>query len=456
MPGLADLHTYQHKMVEWIVKKPTCALYVDMGLGKTVSTLTAVAELFRRFEIARVLVVAPLRVALSTWPDELQKWSHTRHLTHCQLAGLPADKRRVACIKDASQIHFINRELVEWLVYFYKRAWPYDMVVLDESSSFKSASSKRFKALAMVQHAIGVDRVVELTGTPVSTGLLDLWSQVYLLDGGRRLGHSFGAYKTRYFATDEYTRQSVPRPRAEAVIHGKLTDLCLRLAADDYLHMPERIVNDVLIDLPEKLRAGYDVLARKFVLELETGTVTADFAAALSGKLLQYCNGAMYLEDGNRWERVHDQKLDALDNIIEEAAGEPVLVAYRFRSDKERILARYKTAVALDKSPETIAAWNRGEIPILVAHPASAGHGLNLQKGGHIIAWYGIPWSTELYQQFNARLHRQGQEKPVIIHRLIVRGSVEDIVKRRLAGHLTTQEALLDALRETIIGERAA
>lgn len=448
-----SLHRYQQKMVDWVIDNPKSALYVDMGLGKTVATLTAIADLFAAFEIGRVLVVAPLRVALSTWPTELRKWQHTQHLTHAQLAGLSAEQRRVVCMQDRSQIHFVNRELVEWLVRFYRAKWPYDMVVVDESSSFKSPASKRFKSLVMVQHAIGINRLVELTGTPTSTGLADLWSQIYLLDSGQRLGYSFGSFKKRYFETCEYTRKMVPRGNAESVIHDKLKDLCLRLAADDYLNMPEKITNTVEVCLSDAQYQTYRTLAADFLLELETGVVTADFAAALSTKLLQYCNGAMYLDDATRWEGVHNAKLEALDTVIEEAAGNPVLVAYQFRADRERIVRRYPDAVVLQKDPDTIDRWNRGHIPILVAHPASAGHGLNLQHGGHIIAWFGLPWSLELYQQYNARLHRQGQTRPVFVHELVVKNTIEDVVKARLMGHLQTQDALLNALRATLRGE---
>lgn len=446
----SDLHDYQHKMVDWVVNHPKSALYVDMGLGKTVATLTAISQLFAMYDIARVLVIAPLRVALSTWPSEIHRWSHTRHLTYRQLAGLDSKKRAALCLQDRSQIHFINRELVDWLVRFYKSKWPYDMVIIDESSSFKSAQSNRFKALVMIQHAIGIDRVVELTGTPTSNGLLDLWSQVYLMDSGRRLGHSFGAYRKRYFDHDAYNRKWTLRERSEAIIHDKLKDICLRLSADDYLQMPEKIVNTIAVDMPAKLRSDYDELEEEFLLELETGTVEAPFAAALTGKLLQFCNGALYLDDAVRWEAVHDKKLEALDDVIEEAAGEPVLVAYQFRSDKERILKRYPDARALDKDPHTIDQWNRGEIPILLAHPASAGHGLNLQHGGHILVWFGLPWSLELYQQFTARLHRQGQEKPVFIHKIIMNNTIENVVQQSLNGKFKTQHDLLEALRAVV------
>lgn len=454
MPNRSDLHDYQHKMVDWLVQNPKSALYVDMGLGKTVATLTAIVDLFHSFEIARVLVVAPLRVALSTWPNELRLWSHTQHLTHRQLAGLSARDRAVVCLQDRSQIHFINRELVDWLVSFYKAKWPYDMVIIDESSSFKSAASNRFKALAKIQHAIGIDRIAELTGTPVSVGLLDLWSQIYLLDMGKRLGHSFGAYKKRYFATDPYSRKTEVRPNSESIIYGKLKDVCLRLSANDYLQMPDKVINNIWVDMPGNLRSRYDELEEEFLLELETGTVEAPFAAALTGKLLQFCNGALYLDDGNRWEAVHDKKLEALDDVIEEAAGSPVLVAYQFRSDKERILKRYKDAVALDKDPDTIVKWNRGEIPMLVVHPASAGHGLNLQHGGSIVVWFGLTWSLELYQQLIARLHRQGQEKPVFVHRIMLKNTIESIVSKTLEGRYKTQYDLLNALRSAV--KRAA
>jgi SNF2 family DNA or RNA helicase len=448
-----DLHAYQYeKMVPHIINNNKCALYVDMGLGKTASTLTAISDLFDDFDIARVLIVAPLRVALNTWPDEIENWSHTKHLTYTQLAGLPARERKALCLQDRAQIHIINVDLVAWLVEFVNKKWPYDMVVIDESSLFKSSNSKRFKYLVMVLHAVGIRRIVQLTGTPTSNGLLDLWSQVYLLDTGKRLGYSVTTYRDRYFDHNVYEKKWEVRKEAEEVIHNRLKDICLRLDANDYLKMPKRIINDMFVVMPPEHRELYDELKREFLIKIEDETIVAAFAASLTNKLLQFCNGAVYLDDTGRYKKIHDKKLEALDEILEEAAGEPVLIAYQFKSDKERILNRYKNAVALDKDPETIQRWNEGKIEALVAHPASAGHGLNLQKGGHIMVWFGLTWSLELYQQFNARLYRQGQTKPVIIHRIMMENTIEAIVESALNSKFKTQYELLNALRETARG----
>ena len=450
-----DLHDYQEYIADSIVDNPKIAVFADMGLGKTAATLTAIKRLYDEFEIARVLIVGPLRVTLSTWPAEIKKWDHLKDLPFQQLAGLDVKMRSAACLQQKLVLNFINRELVDWLVHHYKAKWPYDMVILDESSSFKSSSSNRFKALVKIQHAIGIPRIVELTGTPTSVGLQDLWSQIYLLDMGRRLGYSFNAFKKRYFETDEYTKKIKIRDKSESIIHRKIKDICIRLAADDYIEMPDKLINDIWVPFPDDLVDKYKELESEMALALDTGTAVADFAASLTGKLLQFCNGALYLDEASRWEALHDLKLQALDSVIEEAAGAPVLVAYQFRFDKERILKRYKNAVPLDDDPETIDRWNRGEIDILVTHPASAGHGLNLQEGSNIIAWFGLTWSLELYQQFNARLHRQGQTKPVFIHRILMSNTVEQIVVNALEQRYKTQWELLEAVKDNFLLESA-
>jgi SNF2 family DNA or RNA helicase len=449
-------------MVDWIIKRPHCALFADMGLGKTVATLTAIRDLWDGFDITRVLIVAPLRVALSTWPNEIKLWSHTRDLTYTQLAGLSPQGRRTALLRyHNTTIHIINREMLTWLVDFYKSKWPYDVVVIDESSSFKDPSTKRFKSLVKIIHAVGLSRVIELTGTPASNGLLDLWAQIFLLDQGKRLGPSFNSYKERFFYRVDSEQNNrakwLPRGESKEVIYNKLRSLCLRLSADDYLNMPEKIINNVVIDLPAKARQQYDILEKEFLLDLENNDkIVAEFAASLTNKLLQFANGAVYIDDTKRFEVMHDAKLDALDDIIEEAAGQPVLVAYSFQSDKKRILERFPTAVALDKNPDTITRWNNGEIPILVMHPASGGHGLNIQYGGNVIVWFGLNWSLELYLQLNARLHRQGQTKPVFIHRIVASDTIDDTVIDALAGKYHTQEALLNALRGDVGARLAA
>ena len=454
------LKAYQNKMVRWIINRVCCALFADMGLGKTVATLTAIKDLYDDFEVARVLIVAPLRVALSTWPDEIGKWEHTKDLTYTQLAGLTPIERRAAILRGKNTvIHIINREMLTWLIDHYKAAWPYDMVVLDESSSFKNFEAKRTKSLIKIVHAIGIPRIVELTGTPASNGLLDLWAQIFILDQGLRLGPSFKSFKKRFFEAVDVGGERpkwVPRKESKKIIYSKLRNLCLRMSADDYLQMPDKIINDIFVELPAKARQQYDILEEDFVVKLDSmESVAAEFSASLTNKLLQFSNGAPYLDKTGRYEVVHDAKLEALDNIIEEAAGAPVFVAYNFKSDRDRILKRYPDAVLLDQNPETIARWNRGEISILVAHPASAGHGLNLQAGGNIIVWFGLNWSLELYLQFNARLHRQGQTKPVFIHRIMTRDTMDETVAAALAGKFLTQQELLNALRSEAV-ERLA
>ncbi len=448
------LHSYQRRAVDFIKTNPKCALWVEMGLGKSVSTLTAIADLEAEFAINRVLIIAPLRVARSTWPAELERWAHTRHLDATVIKGTPA-KRSQIVIDDRSTIHIINRELVPWLVtlvreseYLRERGWPYDMVVIDEASGFKSHKTKRFKALKKVLPSI--DRLVELTGTPASNGLLDVWAQLFLLDQGQRLGKTFTSYQRRYFESDYMGFNWTPKDGADAQIHGKLEDICLTLAAADYLDMPPLVENDVVVELPPAVRSQYADLERDFLLKLEADeTVEVFNAAALANKLLQFANGAVYLETdaGRETRKVHDVKLDALDDIVEGTNGTPLLVAYNFQSDAARILGRFPQAQLLDKDPATIDAWNAGEIEMLVAHPASAGHGLNLQAGGSNVVWFGLNWSLELYQQFNARLHRQGQTKPVIIHRVMCADTAEQTVAEALVSKNTTQRALLDALK---------
>lgn len=447
MLNRTDLHEYQNKAVGFIEDKPFCALWVDMGLGKTVSTLTAIANLLDNFEVARVLVIAPLRVAKDTWPDEIQNWEHTRGLTYSILCGTA--KQRIERKAKQTEIHIINRENVKWLVDLDKKNWPYDMVVIDESDSFKSSKSQRFKALKKVLPKI--DRIVQLTGTPASKGLLDLWSQIFLLDKGERLGKTYSGFRDRYFMSDYMGYNFELREGSEEKIYEKLDDICLTLAAEDYLKMPERIDNLITVEMPSSCQRLYAELEKDFLLELEQDTVEALNAAALTNKLLQFCNGAIYTDAEGTYSTVHDAKLDALASIVAEAAGQPVLVAYNFKSDAKRIKERFKNAVILNEAgDDAVKRWNNGEIPILLAHPASAGHGLNLQKGGNIAVWFGLNWSLALYQQFNARLHRQGQTKPVFIHTIAVADSVDMTVLESLASKNTTQKALLNALKKDI------
>lgn len=443
----ADLHPYQNRAVDFILQNPKCALWLDMGMGKTASVLTAIADLFDQFEIARVLVIAPKRVALKTWPAEAIQWAHTEHLTLSNIKGSP--KQREQVLADPSQIHVINRELVPWLCETLGDDWPYDMVVIDEASSFKSAKSTRFKALR--KRVPQIDRMVQMTGTPAGNGLLDLWSQIYLLDQGDRLGKSQHLYKLRYFESDFSGFKWTPREGSEEKIHAKLDDICLTMAADDYLSLPECLEEVVPVELPTSARKQYRELEREFLLSLDSGEDVAVFsAAALTNKLLQFANGAIYTDEDRNWRAVHDAKLHALAELIEAANGQPVLVAYNYRTDLERLQTHLPDAVLLGDDPNTIDAWNLGQIPILLAHPASAGHGLNLQAGGDICIWFGLNWSLELQQQFNKRLHRQGQTRPVSIYYLAVENTVDQSVIDAWSLKDRTQRALLDALKADV------
>ena len=445
------LHGYQVRAVDFIKTTPCAALWVDMGMGKTATTLTALADFLDSFEVGHVLVIAPLRVAHHTWPREIETWQHTRHLTYSVIAGTSSQRLKV--LYDNAEIHIINRELVPWLVETLGKRWPYDMVVIDESSSFKSSKSKRFKALKKMLPDI--DRMVQLTGTPASNGLLDVWSQMFLLDRGERLGRTFTGFKTRFFYSDYQGYRWSPRDGAAQQIYDRLSDICLTLSAEDYLQLPDRVDNVIELAMPSEAQGQYRELERDFLVQLGRGEVVANNAAALTGKLLQFCNGAVYTDDAGSWEPVHSKKMDALEDIVDASVGQPVLVAYNYRSDIARLKDRFPRAECIGDSSNAIDRWNAGEIPMLLAHPASAGHGLNLQGGGNIIVWFGLNWSLELYQQFNARLHRQGQTKPVVIHHLAVQESVDMTVLEALAGKHTTQKALLDALKQDIEGRAA-
>lgn len=444
-----DLHTYQRRSVRFLKDTPRCALWQEMGLGKTVATLTALRDLQETFDVDRTLIIAPLRVARATWPAEIERWSHLQGMTYRVLAGHAAPTRTRLALEDASGLHIINRELVPWLVKLFqdrRRAWPYDAVVIDEASSFKSHRAARFKALRKVLPR--VTRLIELTGTPTSNGLLDLWAQVALLDGGERLGRTYTQFRDRYFVPDYMGYNWTPREGAQEAIEARLSDIVLSMSAADYLDMPPLIINDLPVALPPAAQVAYRTLEREFLVELDGRDVAVFNAAALSNKLLQCANGAVYTDDSGAWADLHDAKLGALEEIVEGIGGVPLLVAYNFRSDAARIAARFPQAELLMSDPAQIARWNAGGIDMLLAHPASAGHGLNLQRGGRHLAWFGLNWSLELYQQFNARLHRQGQTGPVICHRIIAEDTIDRTLLAALAGKHMTQAALLAALKE--------
>jgi len=442
---LVGLHEYQKHSVDHIIKHPISALFLDCGLGKTLIALTAIFELtLDSFQIQKVLVIAPLRVARDTWPAEIEKWDHLRGLTYAVAIGSEQDRK--AALLQKAQVYIINRENVDWLVNRSGLPFDYDMVVIDELSSFKSHQAKRFKSLMKVRPL--VKRIVGLTGTPSSNGLMDLWAEFRLLDMGQRLGRFIGRYREDYFVPDKRNQQVVfsykPKPGAEEAIYRLISDITISMKNTDYLKLPELVLNEISVKLSQEEMDCYQTLQQELVLPLKGKEIDAVNAAALSGKLLQMANGAVY-DEGGGVVQIHDRKLDALEDLIEAANGKPVLVAYWFKHDLERILERFP-AERLD-SAGSIKRWNEGEIPVAVIHPASAGHGLNLQAGGCTLVWFGLTWSLELYQQTNARLWRQGQTNTVVIHHIITKGTIDEDVMRSLKRKDKTQSALMEAVK---------
>ena len=445
MTSRNDLHPYQNRMIDFIYNTPKCAVWAGLGLGKTITTLTAITDLLDSLTVCKVLIIAPLRVANSVWHTEAKRWTHTKDLIFSIVTG--SEKERISALFKSADIYVINRENVQWLVEHYKTKWPYDLVVIDESSSFKSASSQRFKALKKVRTL--TDRMVQLTGTPSPNGLIDIWSQMYLLDGGERLGKTMSAYKMRFFQTGHNGYTLKPVNNADKIIHRLIDDMVISLNVDDYLQMPERIDTVMRVNMPLARLAEYKQLEREFLIQINDNEIVAYNAATLAGRLLQMCNGAIYTDELKNWTELHTAKLDALDEILEDNQDENLLIAYNYKTDLIRLKARYPDAVVLDNDPDIITRWNNGEIKMLLAHPASAGHGLNLQHGGSIIVWFGLNWSLELYQQFNGRLHRQGQTKPVRIVHIVADGCIDDKVMRAIENKAQTQQELLNALKMT-------
>lgn len=439
---------YQVYATQWIIDKKKSALFLEMGMGKSVSTLTAILELlYDYFDVAKVLVIAPLRVASTTWEEEVEKWDHLKDLRISKVLG--SEKQRVAALYKKADVYIINRENVTWLVNWFDADWPFDMVVIDELSSFKSSKAQRFKSLKKVRPFI--KRLVGLTGTPAPNGLVDLWPQIYLLDGGERLGKTVTGYREKYFLPDKRNQMIVYtwklKEGAEDAIYEKLSDICVSMKAKDYLELPERIDNVIPVELPKKAKEQYDRLEKELILSIEEADVLAGSAAVLANKLLQVANGAVYDEDGEV-KHIHDEKLKALDELMEAASGKPVLVFYGYQHDKDRLLNHLKKLKPkLLQSDKDIKDWNQGKVQVLLAHPASAGHGLNLQTGGNIIIWFGLTWSLELYQQANARLWRQGQKQTVVIHHIIAKDTIDERVMKALEDKDVSQAALIEAVK---------
>lgn len=447
-------HDYQRRAIRWIIEKPRCALFAEMGLGKTVVTLTALKSLRDDFEVQRVLIVAPKKVAESTWSTEADKWNHLVDLTIAVALGDVRQRRNA--VERGADITVTGRDNFAWLWETYGKKWPFDTLVLDELTSFKNSTSKRFKSMRRASAV--TPRVIGLTGTPAPNGYADLWAQICCIDGGERLGKSKTRYLDAYFYQQKWNNVTIrctPRPGACDAISAKISDVCLTLRAADYLEMPDMIVRDFMVVLPPPVRKKYDDFEREMVMDFartQEGGVTeviASSAAALMTKLSQMANGAVYDADHNPHEE-HQEKLEALREIVESASG-GVLVFYHFQSDIDRIRGALKGyRVELYEGPETLAAWNRREIDVLLAHPASTAYGLNMQDGGHTIVWFGLGWNLELYQQANARLHRQGQTHPVIVHRLLCTGTVDERARDALTSKDTMQSTLMTELKKLI------
>lgn len=446
-------HNYQQYCIDRIINDSAIGLFLDMGLGKTAITLTAIKKLkYEYWRISKVLVIAPKKVAESTWSREAAKWAELNCLRFSFVLG-SAEKRRQA-LNTPADIYMINRENVMWLVDYYRNAWPFDMVVIDESSSFKNHQAKRFKALKSVRSKI--NRIVELTGTPTSRGLMDLWAQVYLLDSGKRLGRTITAYREAFFVPDKRNRTTIfsyaPQDGADEQIYKLIGDICISMKAEDYLELPELVYNDIPVKLDTAAQQAYDRLERDTLLPVDDTMITAGSAGVLRGKLLQLCNGAVYDEDKNVIP-IHDCKIEALLETVEQLNGQHAIICYNFKHDKERLLEALKATqqtVCVYEGKEQEDAWNAGQIDLLLVQPASCGYGLNLQEGGHHVIWFGLTDSLELYQQTNKRLHRQGQPFPVIIHNLIVQGGTDEDVIESLNGKADVQDCLLEALKVRI------
>ena len=446
-------HNYQQYCIDRIINDKAIGLFLDMGLGKTAITLSAIKKLkYEYWRSVKVLVIAPKKVAESTWSKEAAKWKELCSLRFSFVLG--SAEKRLKALNTPADVYMINRENVMWLVDHYRNAWPFDTVIIDESSSFKNHQAKRFKALKAVRSHI--DRIVLLTGTPTSRGLMDLWAQIYLLDCGKRLGRNITAYREAFFVPDKRNRTTIfsyaPKEGAEETIYNAISDICVSMKAEDYLELPELVYNDIPVKLDTAAQKAYDRLERDTLLPVDDTVITAGSAAVLRGKLLQLCNGAVYDEDKNVMQ-IHDCKIEALLETVEQLNGQHAIICYNFQHDKTRLLEALKATHLTVKVYEGKAeedAWNAGDIDLLLVQPASCGYGLNLQEGGHHIIWFGLTDSLELYQQTNKRLHRQGQPYPVIVHHLLVQGGTDEDVIKSLGGKADVQDSLLEALKVRI------
>ena len=441
-------HSYQEYAIKFIESHPISALFLDMGLGKTSITLTAVNELlFDNFEVRKVLVIAPLRVARNTWCDEIKKWDHLSNIKYSIVVS--TEKERISALNEKADIYIINRENVDWLVNKSGYKFDFDMIVIDELSSFKNHQSKRFKSLMKIRPK--VKRIVGLTGTPSSNGLMDLFAEFKVLDLGERLGYFIGQYRNTYFKPDKTNGAIVysykPLPNAENSIYEKISDITVSMKASEYLKMPELVISNYKVEMSEDEKKQYDEMKKNLICEIKDGEITVSNAGSLSNKLSQFANGAVYDDEQNIVE-IHSRKLDALEDIIESMNGKPLLVAYWYKHDLQRIKMRFD--VREIKTIKDIDNWNKGEIPVALIHPASAGHGLNLQQGGSTLVWFGLTWSLELYQQTNGRLYRQGQKNTVVIQHIVTKGSIDEQILKALERKNKTQEDLIEAVKANL------
>ena len=446
-------YPYQQYCIDSIIYNRAVGLLLDMGLGKTVITLTAICDLrYNRWEVSKPLIIAPKKVAEATWTTEAKKWDHLKMLRIVPVLGTL--KQRLRALATPGDIYVINRENTQWLVDHFRNEWPFDMVVLDESSSFKNSQSKRFKKLKLVRGRI--KRIVELTGTPASNGLEDLWAQVYLLDGGARLGTTLGGFRDKYFLPGRRNATTIfdykPKEGSFDIIKKAISDICISMKASDYITLPRMLTNDIPVMLDAKAMKAYRQLETDLLLQVEDDMITAGSAGVLTGKLLQLCNGAIY-DENKKAVHIHDCKIDAFVELIEQLNGQHALVFYNFQHDRDRLLAalmKTKLRVRVYSQAQDERDWNAGQIDVMLAHPASCGYGLNLQQGGHHAIWFGLTWSLEQYEQANKRLHRQGQKFPVVIHHLIVQGGMDETVVAALQSKGNMQDALMQALKARI------